>query len=72
MDNINNNKRFLNLILNLRNNIIYPNLNINKENEDILEKLANAINWIESYSDEIYLIQQIFFKLNMSIPELYD
>ena len=72
LDNINNNKRFLNLMVNLRNNIIYPNLNINKEDEDILEKLANAINWIESYSDEINSIQQIFFKLNLNIPELNE
>ena len=31
-------------MVNLRNCIINPNLNINKKVEDILEKSANAIN----------------------------
>ena len=72
LDNINNNKRFLNLMVNLRNNIILTYLNIHKDEEDIAKKLANVINWIESYSDEIDSIQEIFFKLNLIIPNLNE
>ena len=72
LDNINNNKRFLNLMVNLRDNIIFSYLNKKKDEEDIAQKLANAINWIESYSDEIDSIQEIFFKLNLIIPDLNE
>ena len=37
-----------------------------------LHLLATMINWIESYSEEITILQQIFLKLNMKIPELYE
>ena len=37
-----------------------------------LHLLATIINWVESYSEEITILQQIFLKLNMKIPELYE
>ena len=70
IDNIDNNKRFLNLMVNLRNNKINEYLRDNKK--DIIEQLSNNINWIESYSEEISSIQQIFLKLSMKIPELNE
>ena len=70
LNNIDNSKRLLNFIINIRNNIICAQLNQNQDEEDILLKLAKTINWIESYSHEIKLIQQIFFKLSLFIPEL--
>ena len=69
IDNINNNKRFLNLIINMRNNIVFNHLNKKIEDVDIAMKLSNDINWIESYTEEIDSIQQIFFNLNLHIPE---
>ena len=72
IDNINNNKRFLNLIINMRNNIICSHLKINNEEMEVALKLANDINWIESYSEELDYIQQIFFKLNLNVPELNE
>jgi len=72
IDNIDNNKRFLNLMVNLRNTKIQQCLNNNDENKDIILKLATNINWIENYSDDIILLQQMFLKLNMKIPELNE
>ena len=43
-----------------------------KETEDGLESLASTINWIESYSEEIIIILQVFSKLNRRIENLYD
>jgi len=42
------------------------------ENEEGLELLANTINWIESYSEEIIIILQVFSKLNRRIENLYE
>ena len=58
LNNIDNSKRLLNFIINIRNTIICAHLNQNQDEEDILLKLAKTINWIESYSHEIKLIQQ--------------
>ena len=72
IDNFDNNIKYLNLMAELRNNII----NQSSEKEIIpnsgLQKLAATINWIECYSEEINSLQQIFLKLNMKIPELFE
>ena len=72
MDNFDNNIKYLNLMVDLRNSII----NQYSKKEIIpnsgLQKLAATINWIECYSEEINSLQQIFLKLNMKIPELFE
>ena len=72
IDNIDNNKRFLNLMVILRNNKINEYIKENKKEKEIIEQLAITINWIESYSEEISSIQQIFLNLSMKIPEFYE
>ena len=42
-----------------------------KENKNIINNLVEKINWIESYSDEIILIEKIFIKLELKISNLY-
>jgi len=37
-----------------------------------IECLANTINWVESYSEEIILILEIFSKLNTKIDNLFN
>ena len=54
-DNIDINKRILDMLVNLR----YKNFNDN----DIIIKMAKTINWVESYSNEIFLLQKIFMKI---------
>ena len=71
IDNFDDNIKYLNLMVEMRNNILIecfegkqiPNSNMNK--------LATIINWIECYAEEITSLQQIFLKLNMKIPELF-
>jgi hypothetical protein len=55
-DNIDINKKILDLMVNLR----FKNFNNDK---DILIKMAKTINWVESYTKEIFLLQKIFMKL---------
>ena len=71
VDNIDNNKQFLNLMTILRANKMKEYFGIKNE-KDIVMKLAENINWIESYTEEISSIQQIFLKLSMKIPEFYE
>ena len=72
IDNFDNNIRYLNLMVEIRNDII----NKSSEKEIIpnsgLQKLGSTINLIECYSEEITSLQQIFLKLNMKIPELFE
>ena len=72
IDNLDNNIRFLNLMVNLRNDIINKNFNNYINEVEIIDLLANNINWIESYSEEITSLQQIFLKLSMKIPEFFE
>ena len=72
IDNFDNNIRYLKLMVKMRKEIInkfYENQN--NPNKNLFE-FSEIINWIESYSEEITLLQQIFLKLNMKIPELYE
>ena len=70
--NINNNKKFLKLMSSLRNEIITSNFKEYSKENDIIVKLAKEINWLESYTNEITIIQQIFSKLNMKNIVYYD
>ena len=72
IDNLDNNIKFLNLMVSLRNDIINKNFNNYINEVEILELLANNINWIESYSEEITSLQQIFLKLSMKFPEFLE
>jgi len=60
-------KKFLELILNIRNNS-----DSDFKYENIIENTANKINWIEAYSEELTIILTIFLKLNYFINNLYD
>ena len=42
------------------------------EEKNGIECLANTINWVESYSEEITILLQIFSKLNIIIDNLFD
>ena len=71
-NNFDNNIKFLKLMFETRKNLIKAYLNEkNIPNNNLLE-MATIINWIESYSEEITFLMQIFLKLNMKIPELYE
>ena len=72
IDNLDNNIRFLNLMVSLRNDIINKNFNNYIKEEEIIDYIANNINWVESYSEEITSLQQIFLKLSLKIPEFYE
>ena len=69
-DNIN----FMDLIYNTRNAVIkrYFKQKENDKDLDIISRLANIFNFIESYSSEITKINQMFLKLAQQIPELYS
>ena len=74
IDDLDNNIRFLSLMTNMRN-MRNQNISDIKEKNDeeiIYKKLANNINWVESYTEEISLLQQIFLKLSMKIPNLNE
>ena len=60
-DNIDVNKKILDMMVNLR----FKNFNDDDNDNDsnIIIKLAKTINWVESYSKEIFLLQKIFMKL---------
>ena len=64
--------KFLNLLANIRNKIINNFTKDSKPDINIALRLAKVINWIESYSEEIILILQIFMKLFLMIPQLYE
>ena len=74
IDNLDENKRFLNLMTKKRNQIlkIFLKQNENEEESNIIKKIAIDINFIESYSEEITSLQKIFLKLYTKIPELYE
>ena len=57
---------------NLRNEIITTHLKDYSNDNDIIIKLAKEINWLESYTNEITIIQQIFSKLGMKIIDFYE
>ena len=73
LDNYDDNKKLMNLLINKRNEIIksYFNQNDNKEdNEFIVKSIAIAINFVESYAEEISSIQTMFTKLNKRAKNL--
>ena len=70
IDNYENNKKFFNLIINIRKKIIKDN--IKENNKNIITQLAEIINWVESYLEEISLIHEIFLKLSIKIPKLFE
>ena len=75
--NFDDNKKYLDLMVKKRNEIIEI---YTKENEDrneldivknIIKKIAKNINFVESYPEEISSLQEIFSKLNMKTRNLY-
>ena len=53
------NKKILDMMVNLR----FKKFNDDDSDNDIIIKMAKTINWVESYSKEIFLLQKIFMKL---------
>ena len=73
VENLENNIKFLNFMINLRNISIENNVvKDEKDKNNKIDKLAKSINWVESYFDEIIILEKIFSKLNKSIPGLYE
>ena len=73
IDNFDDSKTFIDLICKKRNQIIKKSLNQN-ENEiepNIIKRIAQIINFVESYSEEISFLQKIFMKLNKKVLNLY-
>ena len=71
-NNLDNNKKYLCLMVEIRNNIINSYLNKNDIPKSYIFKFASIINWLESYSEEMIIFQNIFLKLNNKIPKLYE
>ena len=69
--NIDDNIKLLKLMTKLRNQIITSNFKEYAMENDIIGKLAKGINWLESYKNEITIIQRIFSKLNKKIVDFY-
>ena len=67
---IDNYKKILNLMVNLKINTI--DKYFKKQKLDVIDKLSNAINWVESYKEEIMSISQIYLKLNLKIYDIYE
>ena len=72
IDNLDENKIFLDLMVKKREQIIniFLKKNENEKEENIIKLIAKTINFVECYSDEISSLEKIFSKLNMKIPEL--
>ena len=70
--NIDKNKQFLSLIINIRNKIIKKYSKEKERDEIFIKKLSKIVNWTQSYCEEIILLEQIFSKLYFFIPELYE
>ena len=72
INNFDDNKKYLDLMIKKRNQIIKKYFVLNDQNEsDIIKKMAKIINFVESYPDEISSLQEIFLKLNMKLRNLY-
>ena len=67
---IDNYKKILNLMVKLKINTIEKY--IKEKKKDIIDKLSEAINWVESYKEEIMSISQIYLKLNLKINDIYE
>ena len=67
---IDNYKKILKLIVNLKINIFEKK--IKDQKIDVIDKLSKAINWVESYKEEIMSISQIYLKLNLKINNIYE
>ena len=68
------NRQFINLMIEKRNLKIKIALNQN-ENEketDIIKRISQAINFVESYEEEICTLQEMFLKLNPKTINLYE
>ena len=72
IDNLDENKKYLDLIVQKREQILknYLKKNENEKEENIKKLIAKVFNFVECYSEEISSLQKIFSKLNMKIPEL--
>ena len=62
-DNIDVNKKILDMMVNLRFKNFNDDYNDNDNDSNIIIKMAKTINWVESNSKEIFLLQKIFMKL---------
>ena len=60
-----NTKKFLKLL------IFYKNKSLNR-NCNQLQLMANIINWLESYEEEISILLKMFSKLNKMVPNVYE
>ena len=72
LNNLVNNKKFMNLMVEVRNKTINSLLKGNSKMNNNIFKIASIINWAESYSYEIIILQKIFLKLSHKIPSFYE
>ena len=59
-------KKFLKYLVSLKNKYS------KNENCDKIQFIANSINWLESYEEEITILLKMFSKLSTIIPNLYN
>jgi len=71
-DNIDVNKKILEMIFNLRFKNFNDDNSDNDNDSDIIIKMAKTINWVESYSKEIFLLLKIFMKLYQKNSCIYQ
>ena len=72
IDSFDNNIKFINLIFDIRYNIINRYMDKKDISNNNLYNFAQIINWIECYSDEVFILQQLFLKLSIKIPKFFE
>ena len=64
--------KYLTWMIELRDNLINQYLKNKNTKADYLVYFSSAINWIESYSEEIIYLEEIFLKFSEKIPDLLE
>ena len=72
IDNFDNNIKYLNLMIVMRENTINAFFGDKNLPNNSNYHIASIINFIECYSEEITSLHQIFLKLSLKIPELFE
>ena len=74
INDFNANKKFIDLMVEKRNLKIkiFLNQNENEKETDIIKRISQAINFVESYEEEICTLQEMFLKLNPKTINLLE
>ena len=74
VDIFDDNKKLLDLMTKKRNQSIklYKKQNENEVEENVMKRMAQNLNFIQSYQEEITFLLKIFIKLNIKVNNLYN